>query len=130
MDSRLLVVLLWSDAARPVKFTLDAVPGIFRGGKQSSICEVASQESFRLHFPWQLAWFPAEDCGSFRFLFRIAMADVFLLQFALYLWSNVVFGQSREDVVYTIDVVFVLESSQTSSKLIDRDRSQKLVWGR
>ena len=58
------------------------------------------------------------------------MADVFLLQFALYLWSNVVFGQSREDVVYTIDVVFVLESSQTSSKLIDRDRSQKLVWGR
>ena len=47
------------------------------------------------------------------------MADVFLLQFALYLWSNVVFGQSCKDVVYRIDVVFVLESSQTSSKLIN-----------
>ena len=57
------------------------------------------------------------------------MADVFLLQFALYLWSNVVFGQSRKDVVYSIDVVFVLESSQTSSKVINLGIVRKNVFG-
>lgn len=57
------------------------------------------------------------------------MADVFLLQFALYLWSNVVSGQSRKDVVYSIDVVFVLESSQTSSKLINLGIVHKNLFG-
>lgn len=57
------------------------------------------------------------------------MADVFLLQFALYLWSNVVFGQSCKDVVYSIDVVFVLESSQTSSKVINLGIVHKNLFG-
>lgn len=57
------------------------------------------------------------------------MADVFLLQLALYLWSNIVFSQSRKDVVYSIDVVFVLESSQTNSKLINLGSVRKNMFG-